>query len=527
VAAPAPRVSVVVPVYNPGTSFDACVESLLGQTLPARELELIFVDDGSTDGTGERLDALAAEHPHVRVEHIPNSGWPGRPRNVGLDMARGEYVHFVDNDDWLDAEALERLLRTARLDKADIVVGKVVGHGGKRVPRELFQRNLHGVKFRSAPVLLRMLTPHKLFRRALLEQHRLRFPEGVRRLEDHPFVVDAYFQANRISVVADHPCYHWVTRDPRASASRQPIDAPAYFENVREVLDLVERRTEPGPLRDRMLTHWYRRKMLQRVGGRAMLRRDDAQQRSLTAAIRELALERYPQAMDAALPFNLRLRSHLLRHGSYEQLQALAAFEAQLRARARATRVKGNGKHLVVRVRARLEGRETPFAFRREGERVLWVPPEALRDALAPAQLDVTGDLAAATVEVHLRSTADGSEYVVPGRTEVLLEPRDDGGDLRAVLVATAWITPTTAAGGGPLAPGEWEVYARVDVAGFRRGRRVKRRKQPLSVTALSPARIASGRRDVPRATLRRRVVRRMPRRVRRTLAAAAGAVRR
>ena len=62
---------------------------------------MIFVDDGSTDGTRRRLDALAAEHDHVRVEHIPNSGWPGRPRNVGLDLARGEFVYFVDNDDWL------------------------------------------------------------------------------------------------------------------------------------------------------------------------------------------------------------------------------------------------------------------------------------------------------------------------------------------------------------------------------------------------------------------------------------------
>ena len=207
-----PSVSVIVPVYNPGAHIDDCIASLLAQTLPAGRLELIFVDDGSTDGTAERLDALAAAHPHVRVEHIPNSGWPGRPRNLGLDMARGEYVYFVDNDDWLEPDALARLEATARQDAADIVIGKVVGHG-KRVPRELFRENLHAVPFDSAK-LLGLLTPHKLFRRQLLDAHRIRFPEGRRRLEDHLFVVHAYFHAQGISVLADRPCYHWTLRDP-------------------------------------------------------------------------------------------------------------------------------------------------------------------------------------------------------------------------------------------------------------------------------------------------------------------------
>jgi glycosyltransferase involved in cell wall biosynthesis len=526
VAVPAPKISVVVPVYNPGGAFDECIDSLLGQSMPARDLELILVDDGSTDGTGERLDALAAEHPHVRVEHIPNSGWPGRPRNVGLDMARGEYVHFVDNDDWLDPEALERVHATAVLDRADVVVGKVVGHGGKRVPRELFERNLHGVKFRSTPVLLRMLTPHKLFRRALLEEHGLRFPEGVRRLEDHPFVVDAYFRAKRISVVADHPIYHWVTRDPRDSASRRRVDPWAYFDNVREVLDLVEARTDPGPFRDRALMHWYRRKLMQRVGGSAFLRRDPDHQHEFVEAVRALALERYPEAMDAALPYSLRLRSELLRAGDHDGLRVLAGFEAQLRARARATRVKGNGKHLFVRVRGRLGGRETPFAVRREGDRLLWTPPEPLLSVLGPERLDVTDELATAHVQVHLKRPEDGSEHVVPGRTEMVLEPGPEPGELRPVLVATAWIAPTTAAGGAPLRTGQWEVYATLDVAGFSRGRRIKWRGEPLTVTAVSPGRILAGARVPPRMTLRRRVVRRLPRRLRRALAAAGGAVR-
>ena len=179
--------------------------------MPAGELELIFVDDGSTDATPARLDELAAAHRHVRVQHIPNSGWPGKPRNLGIDMAQGEYVFFADNDDWLEADAIERLHATAVQDRADIVIGKVVGHG-KRVPLRIFESNLHGIGFDS-DLLLGLLTPAKLFRRRLLDEGGLRFPEGRRRLEDHVLVLGAYFAAERISVLADRPVYHWMRRE--------------------------------------------------------------------------------------------------------------------------------------------------------------------------------------------------------------------------------------------------------------------------------------------------------------------------
>src|SRR4051812_31616586 len=114
--------------------MDGLGESLLGQTLADREL--VFVDDGSTDETPARLDALAAAHPQVRVEHIENSGWPGRPRNVGLELATGEFVFFADNDDWLGREALERMYGMAVTHHAGVGGGKG-GGPGKGGPRGL------------------------------------------------------------------------------------------------------------------------------------------------------------------------------------------------------------------------------------------------------------------------------------------------------------------------------------------------------------------------------------------------------
>ena len=217
------KVSAIVPVYNPGSNIDDCIDSLLNQSLPAGEYEAIFVDDGSTDATPARLDELARRHPNVRVAHIPNSGWPGRPRNVGVDMARGEYVYFIDNDDWVGPEALERLYATAQRDEADVVIGKVVAHGGRRTSRPMFRRNRSGLGI-DRPLLLTMLTPHKLFRRAFLQEHAIRFPEGRVRLEDHIFVLHAYLHTDRVSILADYPCYHWILRDPDVNASSGQIE---------------------------------------------------------------------------------------------------------------------------------------------------------------------------------------------------------------------------------------------------------------------------------------------------------------
>ena len=474
-----PAVSVVVPVFNPGPDIDRCLESLLGQTLAPGELELIFVDDGSTDATPARLEALAASHEHVRLERIPNSGWPGRPRNVGIDLARGEFVYFVDDDDWLEPEALERMHAAALADEADIVIGKVVGHG-KTVPRGIFREALHAVPFDSGR-LLGLLTPHKLFRRRMLVEHGIRFPEGRRRLEDHMFVVHAYFHANGISVLADRPYYHWTTRQRSPNASHQPLDPEGYYGNVREVLDLVLEHTDPGPFRDRLLTHWYRGKMLQRVGGAKFARREESHNRQLVDTIRALALERYDERVHDRLAFNLRVRSALLRDGRYEDLQRLARLEAAMRAVLK-VRVRGGGRRLTLELTSTLRGLELESA----GERLRWRPPEAL----AGVDLDVTELLGSSQVQVFLHSLRDGGEYVQPGESEI-----DLVADGRVVLSTRVDIDPGAAAAGSPLPAGDFEVRANVNVAGFSHARSVRRNGAPLVLTSSPPRLVA--RRDV------------------------------
>jgi glycosyltransferase involved in cell wall biosynthesis len=419
----------------------------------------------------------------VRVEHIPNSGWPGKPRNVGIEMARGEFVYFVDNDDFVGREALSRLYERAVSADADVVMGKVVGRG-KYVPRILFTQNRDGVGLDWTP-LVKLLAPHKLFRKSLLDSNGIRFPEGKRRLEDHVFVMHAYFHARSISILADYPCYYWVLgRDEESNASYQTFDAHGYYGNVREVLDLVVEHTEPGELRDRLLAHWYRGKMLGRVGGRWFPNRDPAVRRALYAEVSVLARERYGPEVDRFLARNLRVRSWLLRERGFEELSTLAFWEAELRADVVIDEpfFEDDGTYVMPFTGRLLARGDKPLLFSQVGDRLLWVPPEGLRGELPDEVLDMTEAFVHANVQPVIRHLKDKSEFALPRERSLSMEPVGDGSLVTPVVRGAARVEPGRAAAGSKPRAGRWEVVAPVTVCGFSASGRVRSRRTAAEV---------------------------------------------
>ena len=112
------RLSIVVPIYKVETYLRKCVDSLLQQDLSENEYEIILVDDGSPDGCGEICDRYASQHANIKVVHRPNGGLSAA-RNSGIEVAQGDYVQFVDSDDYLESNVLKALIdkaETARLD---------------------------------------------------------------------------------------------------------------------------------------------------------------------------------------------------------------------------------------------------------------------------------------------------------------------------------------------------------------------------------------------------------------------------
>ena len=113
-----PLISVIIPVYNVEQYFEECVNSVLSQTY--KNIEIILVDDGSTDSSGDMCDSFAEQHNSIKVFHKTNGG-QSTARNMGLEKALGKYIYFLDSDDIIVPKALEKLCCIAEVDSSDVV----------------------------------------------------------------------------------------------------------------------------------------------------------------------------------------------------------------------------------------------------------------------------------------------------------------------------------------------------------------------------------------------------------------------
>lgn len=394
----------MIPVYEPGHYIDGLIDSLRAQTLDAAEWEAIFVDDGSTDSTPALLDRLAAESSNIRVLHTPPSGWPGRPRNIGIAAARGDYVYLADHDDRLDPQALERLTRFAFEHRSDVVIGTVVGVG-RSAPERIFERTVVDAQ-RDPALLMTSLTPHKLFRRAFLAERDIRFPEGVRRLEDHLFVTEAYLRAERVSIYADHPVYFFVLRDDGRNASRRPVQWRGYFEDAAESIRVVDAEAPDEATRVIMRRRWLQTEALGRLRGSRLLRVGEDRS-ELLDAVRTLVREHYPLEEIGHLGPGEQVAARLLLDGRDADLVAFAEWEASARVRPEVldARFDTGGRTLTLAIRAIRAVREATAPL-----------PPILRDPPTgyPARADIEGlvELAGATrLELRFRR-AGGTEEV-------------------------------------------------------------------------------------------------------------------
>lgn len=215
------KVSVIVPVYNVKQYLARCIESILRQTMT--DFELILVDDGATDGSGALCDVYARDE-RVCVIHQENQGL-GLARNTGLNHAQGEYVCFIDSDDYVGRELLAHLITAAGRHHSDAVIGGWTdifadGRQKRHTCREaLFateeERRACILGCVSAPpesreeVLWSVSAWAKLYRRDVIERYRLRFiSERILISEDILFHLDFLKCAERVSVVSDASyCY--------------------------------------------------------------------------------------------------------------------------------------------------------------------------------------------------------------------------------------------------------------------------------------------------------------------------------
>ncbi len=211
-----PLVSVVIAAYNEERHLEGCVDSVLSQTLD--DLEIVIVNDGSTDSTEALIDKLAASYPDKIVKINKPNGGLASARNAALGNIAGKYVTFLDADDYYDKDYLKRLTEAAETNDSDMVCS-----GQYKITED--GKILNTIKFKIAPdgkcYERRLNISGKLYRNDYVAKWHLRFPEG-KLYEDNSFNLQALFLSDKVSFL-EYEGYYQVVHE--GSITSKPIDA--------------------------------------------------------------------------------------------------------------------------------------------------------------------------------------------------------------------------------------------------------------------------------------------------------------
>ncbi|WP_406462749.1 CDP-glycerol glycerophosphotransferase family protein [Streptomyces sp. NBC_00111] len=325
----APRLTVVVPLYNVEEYLGACLDSLAGQTMA--DLEVVMIDDGSTDGGADVAREFTRRDPRFRLVQQENAGL-GAARNAGAGQAHpdAEFLTFVDSDDVVPPGAFARMLAELDASGSDFATGNVLrlrANGALeqspmfRRPMETPRRATHVT--RDWILLGDRIACNKVFRRAFWDRHAFAFPSGVL-YEDIAVVLPAHFLARSVDVV-EEPVYHWRDRDGSITTRR------AVARGIRDRVTAVS--TVSRFLADRGMTEAKRRYDEHALSGDLWLFIDalpdgdeSFHEAFLTHA--NVFADTVDPAVLGALPLHLRVKWQLIRERRIAELLALLAHES-------------------------------------------------------------------------------------------------------------------------------------------------------------------------------------------------------
>ena len=247
-----PLISIIVPVYNAEPYLDNCLDSIAAQTWG--NLEVWLVDDGSTDASPALCDARAAADSRFHVLHQANAG-VSAARNAALERATGQYLQFVDGDDWLTPDATETFVHTAESTGADLVLvhfyrvagGRLIQRGHIKTEGVLTRQEFAGEMMKAPANYYYGVLWNKFYRRSIVEAQHLRCSSQVSWCEDFLFNLD-YIEYARLIATVPKPLYYYRKREDslvntQASLRRTIATKRMTFDCYKELyqkLDLYE-----------------------------------------------------------------------------------------------------------------------------------------------------------------------------------------------------------------------------------------------------------------------------------------------
>lgn len=241
------KISIIVPVYKVEKELDRCVQSLIHQTY--ENIEIILVDDGSPDRCPELCDQYAQEDSRIKVIHKENGGLSDA-RNAGLNLATGDYVLYIDSDDYIDLDSCERLLRATKEEMVDIVVGNAIMEKPDGYEFKLHSATPEGTIYTSKEFIEKAVKAYQwcppacfnMYRRQYLIENNLYFKKGIY-FEDVQMLPRVFLPAKKIACI-DQVFYHYVVRENSIMTSKKnekkKRDAIQNLVEWKEYFDTVE-----------------------------------------------------------------------------------------------------------------------------------------------------------------------------------------------------------------------------------------------------------------------------------------------
>ena len=225
-----PKISIIVPVYNVGKFLTKCLDSLINQTL--QDIEIILVNDGSTDNSQAIIDTYAANYPEIIKAFVKKNGGLSDARNFGMKKATGDFIGFVDSDDFVDLTMFETLYNRAIETESDVVVcahDSVTLDKKNQIKKRKFypleNTKVFGASIFESPEILEYVHSfawNKLYKREVIEG--FEFPKG-QLFEDSAIIYNILSRAKKIEAV-NQPLYFYVKG--RSGAITNSVDAKIF-----------------------------------------------------------------------------------------------------------------------------------------------------------------------------------------------------------------------------------------------------------------------------------------------------------
>lgn len=201
-----PKVSIIVPIYNVEKYLERCIDSLIGQTLD--DIQIILVNDGSTDNSGKIAKEYAIKHQDKIMYLEKENGGLSDARNYGLPYATGEYIAFLDSDDYIDKEAYKTMYDKAKQENADYVECDFIWEYPNKIKED---KRVEYKNKKEMLAFVRVVAWNKLIKREVIEENNLEFPKGLR-YEDVEFTYKLIPHLNKVSYI-DKYFIHYTQRE--------------------------------------------------------------------------------------------------------------------------------------------------------------------------------------------------------------------------------------------------------------------------------------------------------------------------